>query len=347
MRSSPPGPPNPRDAVPGRGTPLPRGVRREWADDGTRKRRFNRLAVASLVLSILWLGWLGSILGVVLGWLAHRQIRRSLGWQRGDRLALAGTIVGVLGLALLALVVVQDRNHRATTSAPPASVVKSSTAKPVASAGTAPTPTSAQVSALASGFTQTGGKAGNSISYGVVLQNRSTTLTAVAVKVSETFLDSHGRSVATDSQTLTGIPAGSRFYVGGGTVSNVSLQVSKFEVAVKVSGSIATSQLLIPPATDVAFVKDDFLTKVVGSLRNPYKVQLPSDATIFLVYTNSAGRIVGGDSEPTGATIQPGATVSFSDNLISIRPSVGTTVEASVDPDGYPTPGSGHIQWTG
>jgi len=204
----------------------------------------------------------------------------------------------------------------------------------------------AHVVAAAKGFIQSGGQAGNSISYGVILQNHSSTLTAVAVKVSEAFLDSRGRSVATDSQTLTGIPPGGRFYVGGDTVSNVSLQVSKFEVAVTVGGSITTSQLLIPPVTSVAFVKDGFFTNAVGSFRNPYRVPLPSDATIFLVYTNSAGRIVGGDSESTGATVQPGATVAFSDNNLSITPNAGTTVEASIDPDGYPTPGSGNIRWT-
>ena len=104
----------------------------------------------------------------------------------------------------------------------------------------------AQVSVVKTGFTQSGGQAGNSISYGFILQNQNSILTAVAVKVSETFLDSGGRSVATDSQTLTGLPPGSRFYVGGNTVSNVSLQVSKFEVTVTVGGSIVTDQLLIP-----------------------------------------------------------------------------------------------------
>jgi hypothetical protein len=132
--------------------------------------------------------------------------------------------------------------------------------------------------------------------------------------------------------------------VGGDTVSNVSLQVSRFEVAVKVGGSIADT-VLIPPTSAVVFAKDGIFTKVVGNLRNPYKVALPSDATVFLIYTDAEGQIVGGDSEPTGAAVQPGQSVAFSDNLISITPKAGTTVSASIDPDGYPTPGTGDIRW--
>jgi len=330
-----PGPPNPRDAVPGRGTPLPRGTRPAWPADGTPKRRMNRLAIASLILAILWIGWLGSILGVIFGFVAHRQIRQAEGWQRGDGFALAGTLIGVLGLALLVLGIVQDRHHPTT---PPTT--------PVAATGTSTTPadTAANVAVVFSGFSQTGGSAGNSISYGIVLENRSHTYTAVAVKVTETFLDSHGRSLATDTQTLSGIPAGARFDVGGNTVSNVSLQVSKFNVAVKVGGSI-TGSVLIPPTSDVVFAKDGIFTKVVGNLHNPYRVALPSDATVFLVYTSASGQIVGGDSEPTGAAVQPGRSVAFSDNLISITPKIGTTVAASIDPDGYPIPGSGDIRW--
>ena len=64
----------------------------------------NGLAIASLVLSIIWLGGLGSILAVIFGIVARRQIRRSQGRQGGDGLALAGLLVGVVGLLGVALV---------------------------------------------------------------------------------------------------------------------------------------------------------------------------------------------------------------------------------------------------
>ena len=62
--------------------------------------RNNRLAVASLVLSALWLFGLGSLLGVVLGHIALRQIEAS--GERGRGLAIGGLVRGYLALAVLA-----------------------------------------------------------------------------------------------------------------------------------------------------------------------------------------------------------------------------------------------------
>jgi hypothetical protein len=60
----------------------------------------NGLAVASLVLGIVWLSGLGSLLAVIFGHVASRQIRRT--GQRGKGLATAGLILGYLGLAVIA-----------------------------------------------------------------------------------------------------------------------------------------------------------------------------------------------------------------------------------------------------
>jgi NhaP-type Na+/H+ and K+/H+ antiporter len=63
--------------------------------------RNNRFAVASLVLSALWLFGLGSLLGVVFGHIALNQIKRSNELGRG--LAIGGLVLGYLALAVLAL----------------------------------------------------------------------------------------------------------------------------------------------------------------------------------------------------------------------------------------------------
>lgn len=64
---------------------------------GSRPNRgTNTKAILSLVFSLL-IG-LGSIVAIVLGILARRDIRRT--GERGDGIALAGIIVGVLGLVL-------------------------------------------------------------------------------------------------------------------------------------------------------------------------------------------------------------------------------------------------------
>jgi uncharacterized membrane protein len=66
----------------------------------------NGLAVTSFVLGLLWLFWLGSVLGFVFGVVSIRQIRRSGGTQRGMTLAVLGVVLSALWLLLLVLGIV-------------------------------------------------------------------------------------------------------------------------------------------------------------------------------------------------------------------------------------------------
>lgn len=68
----------------------------------------NHMALASLVLGILWLWGIGALLALILGIVARNQIHDSDGGQSGERLAVAGIVLGVVGLvgaAVLTLVV--------------------------------------------------------------------------------------------------------------------------------------------------------------------------------------------------------------------------------------------------
>ena len=67
--------------------------------------RTNGLAVASLVLGILWIYWIGSILALVFGYSARNQIDRSGGAQAGRGLAVAGIVLGWIGIGFLVLTV--------------------------------------------------------------------------------------------------------------------------------------------------------------------------------------------------------------------------------------------------
>lgn len=61
-------------------------------------RSTNGLAVASLVLGILFLFGVGSVLALIFGLVARRQIRRAGGTQAGDGLAVAGITLGAVGI---------------------------------------------------------------------------------------------------------------------------------------------------------------------------------------------------------------------------------------------------------
>jgi hypothetical protein len=67
-------------------------------------RPTNGLAVASLIAGFLWIGWFGSILAVIFGHIALGQINRSGGREGGSGLAIAGLVLGYMGVATLLLV---------------------------------------------------------------------------------------------------------------------------------------------------------------------------------------------------------------------------------------------------
>src|SRR5205823_14978879 len=59
------------------------------------------LAIASMVLGIVWVFWVGSLLAVIFGHVALSQIKRSVGTLGGRGMAIAGLVLGYLGLATL------------------------------------------------------------------------------------------------------------------------------------------------------------------------------------------------------------------------------------------------------
>jgi hypothetical protein len=64
-------------------------------------QRTNGLAIASMVLGILWLYWLGSILALVFGYVARKQIRERN--EAGGGMATAGIVLGWIGVGVLVL----------------------------------------------------------------------------------------------------------------------------------------------------------------------------------------------------------------------------------------------------
>ena len=65
-------------------------------------QRTNGLAIASMVLGILWMYWIGSILALVFGYIAKNQIRER--GEGGGGMATAGIVLGWIGVGILCLV---------------------------------------------------------------------------------------------------------------------------------------------------------------------------------------------------------------------------------------------------
>ena len=62
------------------------------------QKRTSGYAVASLVLSVLWIGGIGAVLAVPFAARARRDIRRSGGELAGAGMATAGLVIGIVGL---------------------------------------------------------------------------------------------------------------------------------------------------------------------------------------------------------------------------------------------------------
>ena len=67
--------------------------------------RTSGLAIASMVLGILWLYWIGSILAVIFGHIAISQAGKDP-TVKGRGMAIAGLVLGYIGVATLVLTIV-------------------------------------------------------------------------------------------------------------------------------------------------------------------------------------------------------------------------------------------------
>ena len=60
---------------------------------------YNGLAIASMVVGIVWLYWVGSVLAVIFGFIALNQIRQRN--ESGRGMAIAGIVLGFVGIGVL------------------------------------------------------------------------------------------------------------------------------------------------------------------------------------------------------------------------------------------------------
>ncbi len=68
-------------------------------------QKTNGMAIASLVLGILWIWWVGSVLALIFGYVGKRQIDDSRGTQGGRGMAVAGIVLGWVGVGALVIVI--------------------------------------------------------------------------------------------------------------------------------------------------------------------------------------------------------------------------------------------------
>lgn len=75
-----------------------------WAPPASS--RVSGMAIASLVLGLTWVYWIGSILALVFGYVAKSQIDRDPRKLSGRGMAVAGIVLGWVEIGILAIVIV-------------------------------------------------------------------------------------------------------------------------------------------------------------------------------------------------------------------------------------------------
>ncbi len=63
------------------------------------------LAIASMVLGIVWIYWIGSLLAIIFGHIAISQARKDE-TLRGKGMAIAGVVLGYVGIGTLVLAII-------------------------------------------------------------------------------------------------------------------------------------------------------------------------------------------------------------------------------------------------
>ena len=157
--------------------------------------------------------------------------------------------------------------------------------------------------------------AGSSISYGVVLDNPSTSEDAQNVTVLVNFVDGNDHVVQTATTQVTTVVAGSSYNLGGSAYLKSQTPVTKLEVVVQTQ-SFAAHSLHIPAAQNLQIVPSRFepawVGEVDGELVNDDPAKVLSSAQLSVVLFDAAGNVVGGGVGLLYVSLPPGTRSYFS-----------------------------------
>jgi hypothetical protein len=175
------------------------------------------------------------------------------------------------------------------------------------------------------------GQADQSVSYGLILRNDSSSDDAFDVTISVNILDRSGGILATDSNVISVIPAGETYYFGGETYLEKGGKAAKLDPLVEVGYSDAATYPL-PQARRVRVVRDDFGgVEVRGEVENTLESSLSSFARISIVLLSRRGEIVGGAYTYLDADLPPGRRAGFNAYITAAPSRAVDTAKVSVE----------------
>jgi hypothetical protein len=163
------------------------------------------------------------------------------------------------------------------------------------------------------GYSQRPTLTGSNVSYGLALRNERQKQDVVNVSVLVNFVDSTNRVLGSAIRTVSRVPAGSTYYVGGQSPIPTQTAVARLEIVLTSVASAERQAGLTPLISDVIIVPDSrepYVASVQGQLLNRDTSALRS-ADLGIVVLNAAGDIVGGGSTYASGPVSYGAREFF------------------------------------
>ena len=184
----------------------------------------------------------------------------------------------------------------------------------------------AAVAVAGKGFSQDD----TSVSYGIVLKNKSATEDALDVTVNTNFVDASGTILESESDSVNVIPAGETFYLGGDAFTEGGARVVRMETYAEV-GQSETAAYPLPVVSDLRLRHEEYIgLKAYGVVENTLDKPLSQFARIGIVVFDARNRVVSGGFTYLDADLPPGRRAAF-DTSIDAAPSTVRYVRASVD----------------
>ena len=144
----------------------------------------------------------------------------------------------------------------------------------------------------------------------MTLVNRSKRADATNLAVTVRAIDRLGRSVASDTNYISLIPAGGSFNLAGSMSPNVSLNATNLKVKVREGRSVPRSiGHRLPEVTNVTLHESLGFADIYATLTNRSSKPLSQYAPVYVLYLDDEGRVISSSFDTTGATVRPHASV--------------------------------------
>ena len=155
---------------------------------------------------------------------------------------------------------------------------------------------------------------GTDVSYGVLLQNTSPRQDALEVQALVNMIDASNHVIGSAGTSISMIPAGSTYALGGSLGFPGAAPVVKLEVVLQIGGHQKAGALL-PALANVHTVPstfdDGWLGTVEGEVTNGFAKLILQRATMSAVVLDASGNILGGGTGFVFNSLPPGSREFF------------------------------------